>query len=238
MTQLHFRYGTMNSAKTASLLMMAYTYESKQNHDNRVCVMKPMLDTRFGSDYVASRAGLRRKADVLLSPSAPAACVEQAFEEFELRSSMPTAVVLVDECQFLSVADVEALRRIALRVNVFCYGLRTDYRGYFFPGSRRLMELADTIEEIKTTCTSCAHKAVITAKFFVNNTGEHQFIAEGSDEPDLGAEDKYTALCYACWHARTRQVPMPTAATAATAAPARASGGVDDPDTPGTCSDL
>lgn len=201
MPQLHYRYGTMNSAKTASLLMMAYTYESKPNHHNRVCVMKPHIDTRFGSEFVASRMGLRRKADVVLDSTT---CAEAAFKQFEAAdSSAPVAVVLVDECQFLTVEHVEAFRRIALRVNVFCFGLRTDYRGYLFPGSRRLMELADTIEEVKTTCTMCAHKAIITAKFFVNAVGKHEFIVNGSDQPDLGAEDKYTALCFSCWHQAT-----------------------------------
>lgn len=198
MPKLVFRYGTMNSAKTANLLMMAYNYESKRSS---VCVVKPKLDVRFGDDWVASRIGLRRHADVLVEPDT---CVESAIVSFQKEHDIAQlAAVLVDECQFLSKAHVEALRRVALTVNVFCFGLRTDYRSYLFEGSRRLMELADTIEEVKTTCTSCMHKAVITAKFEISNSGEQRLIVDGSAEVDLGAEEKYTSLCFRCWYGRT-----------------------------------
>lgn len=235
MPQLHYRYGTMNSAKTASLLMMANAYGAKANLFSRVCIIKPQVDTRFGNDFVASRVGVQRRADIVLGENA---CALDAVRTFEARvPDTPLAVVLVDECQFLTAAHVEALRLVALRVNVFCFGLRTDYRGYLFPGSRRLLELADTIEELKTTCTLCPHKAVITAKFYVDEEGRRRIIREGSDQPDLGAEEKYTALCFACWNEQSISAqtppPPPTAAVAA-AAP---SGAAHGPDTPGTCSE-
>lgn len=198
MPKLVFRYGTMNSAKTANLLMMAYNYESKRSH---VCVVKPQIDDRFGSNFVTSRVGLQRQADVVLTDDM---CVESAIQRFQDENGMGhLAAVLVDECQFLRASHVEALRRVALHVNVFCFGLRTDYRSFLFEGSRRLMELADTIEEVKTTCTSCMHKAVITAKFELNNAGQQRFLVDGSAQVDLGAEEKYTSLCFKCWHEKT-----------------------------------
>lgn len=196
MPKLYFRYGTMNSAKTANLLMMVHNYESKRS---RVCVIKPSVDVRFGNEFVASRAGMQRKADILLEPDT---CVEAAFRAFEQDGPVVHAV-LVDECQFLTSQHVEALRLIALRINVFCFGLRTDYRSVLFEGSKRLLELADCIDEVKTTCAHCVHKAVITAKFQIDENQVVHFIVQGSDQPDLGAEDKYTSLCYACWHKRT-----------------------------------
>lgn len=196
MPKLYFRYGTMNSAKTANLLMMVHNYEGKRS---RVCVMKPCIDVRFGGEFVASRVGLERKADILLEATSDVAA---AFRAFEAQGSAVHAV-LVDECQFLTAQHVEALRAIALRINVFCFGLRTDYRSFLFEGSKRLLELADCIEEVKTTCTACTHKAVITAKFHLDEHGNQRVVAEGSDQPDLGAEEKYTSLCFACWRKKT-----------------------------------
>lgn len=197
MPKLYFRYGTMNSAKTANLLMMVHNYEGKRS---RVCVIKPCIDVRFGGEFVTSRVGLQRKADILLGDTT---CVDTAFRTFEQQGPVVHAV-LVDECQFLTARHVEALRTIALRINVFCFGLRTDYRSFLFEGSKRLLELADCIEEVKTTCTTCTHKAVITAKFQLDEHGEQHFVVEGSDQPDLGAEEKYTSLCFGCWRKKTQ----------------------------------
>lgn len=196
MPSLVFRYGTMNSAKTANLLMMAFNYESKQS---RVCVIKPWLDTRFGTCMVTSRVGMERRADVVLGEKS---CVEAEVRAFQAADKdRPLAAVLVDECQFLSAAHVDALRRLTQFVNVFCFGLRTDYTSSLFEGSRRLMEIADTIEEVKTTCTACQKKAVITAKFEIDNAGRHRYVRGGSAQLDLGAEEKYTSLCFWCWDA-------------------------------------
>lgn len=228
MPQLVFRYGTMNSAKTANLLMMAYNYESKRSS---VCVVKPKVDSRFGDAFVASRIGLQRAADVLLCADT---CVESAIREFQTRHGVATlSAVLVDECQFLTAAHVEGLRRVALEVNVFCFGLRTDYRSVLFEGSRRLMELADTIEEVKTTCTSCTRKAVITAKFETDNAGTQRVLVGGSPQVDLGAEEKYTSLCFRCWHSK---ISRPVSALLAVGV-VDVAGGAADPGTWGTCSD-
>jgi len=113
----------------------------------KIVVIKPGFDDRYGVQEVASRAGLHRPAHIVLSESQK---LDQAdFDQVQC--------VLVDEVQFLSVAHVEQLRDITdqLGIPVICYGLRTDFRSQLFKGSRRLMELADSIEEIKTTCHRC-----------------------------------------------------------------------------------
>ena len=107
--------------------------------------------------------------------------------------------ILVDEAQFLSESNVEELRKLTNEIPVICYGLRTDYRSQLFPGSKRLLELADTIEEIKTICIQCKNKAIINCKFSTENNRQI-FIKSGSDKPDIGAEDKYKPLCWKCWH--------------------------------------
>ncbi len=192
MPKLYFRYGSMNSAKTANMLMMAFNYESKRQ---QVVLVKPRLDNRFGeAALVVSRVGLSRDADLLVGTETDLLlAITSAFDVTSL------GCVLVDEAQFLKPAHVEQLRHLASSVNVFCYGLSTDYRGYLFPGSKRLFELADTIEETKTSCTQCPAKATINAKFSVVN-GVREVVKEGSTEPDLGSEDKYAALCWQCWN--------------------------------------
>ena len=182
MPKLSFRYGVMNSAKTAELLMMVHNMESK---GKSVLVIKPGVDTR--DTRIQSRLGMTRIPDVF------------AFEDTNLRTIMPDwhniSAIFVDEAQFLTSAHVDELRELAMAVNVFCYGLRTDYRGVLFPGSKRLMELADTVEEVRSPCKFCESKAIITAKF-----QDDRIIRDGNGAVDVGAEEKYMAMCWKCWH--------------------------------------
>ena len=106
--------------------------------------------------------------------------------------------MLVDEAQFLSEKNVEALRALTKQIPVICYGLRTDYRSRLFTGSKRLLELADVIEEIKTICVKCDRKAIINSKFYTDNVNRI-IVRDGSEEPDLGAEEKYQPMCWKCW---------------------------------------
>jgi thymidine kinase len=110
------------------------------------------------------------------------------------------ACLFVDESNFLTPEHVDQLREITLRVPVICYGLRTDYKTNLFPGSKRLMELADAIEEVKTICMLCNSKAIINARYTQKEGCALTIIREGSDDIDLGAEDKYVSLCWNCWH--------------------------------------
>jgi thymidine kinase len=179
MAKLYFRHGAMSSAKTLNLLAAAHSYEMQAK---KVKVMKPQLDVRFGEGTIQSRAGLDRKADQLLH-------VNSTFPEDSLQG---ISCILVDEAQFLHPCVVERLRDVATYQNipVICYGLRTDFRSRLFPGSQRLLELADTIEEVKTTCSLCNKKATMNMKS-----------VEGTATMDgptvcLGADEMYAPTCY------------------------------------------
>eukprot|EP00931_Biecheleriopsis_adriatica_P004961 TRINITY_DN106541_c0_g1_i1.p1 TRINITY_DN106541_c0_g1~~TRINITY_DN106541_c0_g1_i1.p1 ORF type:complete len:256 (-),score=68.11 TRINITY_DN106541_c0_g1_i1:30-797(-) len=179
MAKLYFRHGAMSSAKTLNLLAAAHSYECQSK---KVVVMKPQLDTRFGAAKVQSRTGLERQADVLLT-------AESTFPAETLKG---VACILVDEAQFLSPCVVDRLRNVATThcIPVICYGLRTDFRSRLFPGSQRLLELADTIEEVKTTCAFCNRKAIMNLKSVDG--------AATMDGPTvcLGAEEMYAPACY------------------------------------------
>lgn len=162
MPKLYFIHGPMNSSKTANLLMVAYNYKTQ---GKKVILMKPFIDNRFGEQIIKSRAVQEMTADILIMPRR---------RVFELPNDINC--VLVDEAQFLTPVNVEGLRNLSQHVTVICYGLRTDYRSYLFPGSKRLLELADTIEEIKTICVNCDRKAIINAKFFYHSV---YIISEG-----------------------------------------------------------
>jgi len=188
MPKLYFRHGTMNSSKTANLLMVSHNYRSQ---GKKVILIKPAIDTRFGKNTIDSRAVQGVQADMIITPQTA---------EFSIPED--THCVLVDEAQFLSEKNVKGLRELTLNVPVICYGLRTDYRTRLFPGSKRLLELADTIEEIKTVCVQCDRKATINAKFYLEFYPEHRkvIVRDGSEEPDLGTEDKYQPMCWKCWN--------------------------------------
>src|SRR5262245_22954465 len=138
MAKLYVRHGTMGSAKTMNLLAVAHNYRSQ---GKRVMLLKPLCDTRFSEKTIVSRSGLSIDADRRLSR-------DSALEPADFEGM---SCVLVDEAQFLSAAVVEQLRGLTLRpgVPVICYGLRTDFQSRLFEGSKRLLELADSIEEIK-----------------------------------------------------------------------------------------
>ena len=184
MRKLYFRHGTVGSAKTLNLLAVAHNYERQ---GRRVVVAKPALDTRDGPRRVESRAGLGRDADLVIGGTGD---VEAFFG-----SRRDAACVLVDEAQFLGTDVVDELRALTADpgVPVICYGLRTDFRGRLFDGSRRLLELADSIEEVKTTCARCDRKATMNLKTVAGRpvwTGE---------PVELGGDELYTAVCWEHW---------------------------------------
>ena len=153
MAKLYFRHGAMDSAKTMNLLAVAHNYRKQ---GKRVVLLKPQLDDRFGRGRIASRSGLEADADMLV----------EADTVFDLEAFRGVDCVLVDEAQFLAPSIIEQLRMMSLVLDmpVICYGLRTDFRTESFPGARRLMELADSIEEIKVTCQFCGRKAVFNLR--------------------------------------------------------------------------
>lgn len=182
MAKLYFRHGTVGSAKTLNLLAVAHNY---RNQGKKVLLMKPDLDTRFGKERIKSRAGLEMQADVLI----------ENIDSMRKIDYSEVHCVLVDEAQFLSAPVIEELRRITLDygIPVLCYGLRTDFKSFLFEGSRRLMELADSIEEVKATCHYCDRKSIMNLKH-VNGVATNE-----GPSVDLGAEEKYFPTCYKCY---------------------------------------
>lgn len=199
MGKLVFRYGAMNAAKSASVCMMAHNYRSK---DLSVLVLKTTMPSRWGeaADAVHSRTNLSVTADVVIDASTDV--FAHLYNDLVPQSKYHC--LLVDECQFLTATQVEALRTLAQHVNIYCYGLRTHFLSRAFEGSMRLLELADTIEEIKTPCSHCPRKAIINAKFRDVN-GKRMYVKTGNDIIDIGAEDKYAALCWTCFLSQTRE---------------------------------
>ncbi len=185
MSKMYFRYGAVSSAKTLNLLAVAHQYERQ---GKRVVVMKPATDTRYGPRDVVSQAGLERVADLIVADDArldPA-----AFDG--------AACILVDEAQFLSPTVVDQLRELTrtIDVPVIAYGLRTDFHSRLFDGSRRLLEVADSIEEVKTTCAFCNRKAVFNLKL-VDGRGTDE-----GPSVELGGYELYRGVCYAHYRER------------------------------------
>ena len=185
MAKLYFKYGAMGSSKTAQALITKYNYEE---NDMSVWLIKPSADTRDGADILRSRIGLEAKVEVI-SPE------KDIFQLFSHTRAGNCDVVIVDECQFLMPEQIDQLRAIVNEhaVPVLCFGLRTDFQTKLFPGSLRLMELADVIEEIKTMC-DCGAKAIINAR--IDGDG---FIVTQGQQVVLGGNDSYIAMCHRCY---------------------------------------
>ena len=184
MAKLYFKYGAMGSSKTAPALITKYNYEE---NDMSVWLLKPSTDTRDGAATVRSRIGLEANAQI----AAPDTDVYALFKDTRADRCN---VVIVDECQFMTPEQIDQLRAIVddFGVPVLCFGLRTDFQTKLFPGSLRLMEVADAIQEIKTIC-DCGAKATVNARI---NDG---FIVTEGAQVVLGGNDSYIAMCHRCY---------------------------------------
>lgn len=186
--KLYFRYGTMGSAKTALLLTTAYNFEER---GMRYVCLKPVIDTREGSNVIRSRIGIERECKWIHADTDLYLLAQEMFES----SMCVIDWFLIDEAQFLTAAQVDQLARVVddYGSNVICYGLRTDFRTKMFEGSMRLFEIADTIDEIKSTC-SCGRKTIVNAR--IGSNGD--FVNEGA-QVEIGGDDRYMAVCRKCW---------------------------------------
>ena len=186
--KLYFRYGTMGSAKTAMLLTTAYNFEERGMA--YVC-LKPVVDTREKKNVIRSRIGIERECKWIYPETD---LYEMVKEFFEQTLSVPDWI-LVDEAQFLTEPQVDQLAQVVddYGCNVMCYGLRTDFQTRLFEGSRRLFEIADSIEEVKSTC-NCGRKTIVNAR--IDSNGE--IITEG-EQVEIGGNDRYIAVCRKCW---------------------------------------
>ena len=177
MAKLYFRYGAMGSSKTANAVMVQYNYRER---GQQVLMLKPKLENRDGATIVRSRCGL--EAQCRFVEELPGLCLDGIV------------CVIVDEAHFLTGAQVRMLVDIVDErdIPVICYGLRTDFRGELFEGSRELLCWADTIEEIKTVCW-CGRKATFNAR-----VQDGRIVREG-EQILLGGNSQYISLCRKHW---------------------------------------
>lgn len=189
MAKLYFKYGAMGSSKTAQALITRFNY---MELGMKVWLIKPSTDTRDGEDIMKSRIGLEARAQVI----APDMDIR---EEYRRQGSYD--VIIADEAQFFTPQQIEQLRALVDEEDlpVLCFGLRTDFLTRLFPGSQRLMELADSLTEIKTVC-ACGRKATVNAR--IDESG--RVITQGS-QVFLGGNDSYAAMCHKCWKQRIKE---------------------------------
>jgi len=190
--KLYFYYGTMASAKTLRLLTTAYNFEE---NNIKIMVMKPSQDTRDGDGVIKSRVGLVRKC-TMIQPDADLFLAVEHYNTQMLSHFSKLEWVLVDEAQFLSEKQVDQLAKVVdvLGISVMCYGLRTDFQSHLFPGSKRLLELADEINEVKASC-KCGRKTNINARIDKNG-----HVITAGDQVMVGGDDLYRPLCRKCWY--------------------------------------
>ena len=192
MAKLYFRYGAMNSGKSTSLLQAAYNYEER---GHQVLLAKPGVDTKAGRK-IHSRLGVDRSVDYVIGADDDAYSLLQTNrEQVQRETGRDVSCLLVDEAQFLSARQVNDLLRVAVLdgIPVICYGIRTDFRTAAFPGSQRLLEIAHSLEELKTICR-CGRKAVFNARL-----ADGTFIFDGDQVAIDGTEVTYESMCAACY---------------------------------------
>ncbi len=185
MAKLYFKYGAMGSSKTAQALITKYNYEE---NDMKVWLIKPSADTRDGAQVLRSRIGLEAQVEVMIPG-------QNIYDCYAAKHDGRCNAVIVDECQFMTPEQIDQLRAIVddFHVPVMCFGLRTDFQTKLFLGSRRLMEVADTIQEIKTIC-DCSAKATVNARIDADG-----YIITQGEQVVLGGNDSYIAMCHRCW---------------------------------------
>ena len=186
MAKLYFRHGAMNCGKSTALIQVAYKYEER---GSKVLIVKPSIDSK-AADNVTSRLGFGRKVDLLVSPT------DNLREEF-LKIGQGVGCLLIDEAQFLSREQVEQALAIAVLddVPVIAYGIRTDFRTAGFPGSTRLLEIAHSLEELKTICR-CGRKAMFNAR-----KGASGYVFDGDQVAIDSVDASYESLCANCYMA-------------------------------------
>ena len=185
MAKLYFKYGVMGASKSAQALITKFNYEE---NNNKVLLLKPAVDTRDGKTVIKSRIGMEADAIAI-----------ENFDDIYFNYSIGRYgenfnVIICDESQFFTPKHIEQLKKITLEKNVpvICYGLLSDFQTNLFPGSKRLVELADSLQEIKMVC-GCGAKATVNARFIDGK------IALDGEQIVLGGNDSYKGMCYRCF---------------------------------------
>ncbi len=192
MAKLFFHYSAMNAGKTTSLLQVAYNYRER---DMRPYLLLPEFDSRSGFGIIGSRIGISAEARTYRYTDNLLDVIEEAHHQD------PIACVLIDEAQFLTPSQVDQLSFVVdtLKIPVMCYGLRTDFQGELFPGSARLLALADEIREIKTICW-CGKKATMVLR--VDDQGK---VVSQGDKIQIGGNAHYHSVCRKHWRKQIYQ---------------------------------
>ena len=204
MSKLYFKFGAMGSSKTANALMTRFNYLEK-NHS--VWLIKPQTDTR--DDYVDENGNIVTVVKSRIGLSAPAGVIKESddisllfktamadiVENDEVVKTNKIDAIICDESQFFSEEQIDQLKYISENENipVICFGLRSDFRTKLFPGSKRLFEIADSINEVKSVC-ECGKKAIVNARF----DGNGNIVTDGA-QVDIGGNEKYKSMCWSCW---------------------------------------
>jgi thymidine kinase len=183
MAKLIFRYGAMGASKTVNALMVAFNYKERNQF---ALVLKPEIDSREGTNIIRSRCGIQSKVELIKD--------SDNILDLLSKHSKKVDCVIVDESQFLSKKQIEQLTEIVddHNIPVICYGLRVDFKGDFFEGSKWLMCWADTIEEIKTICW-CGKKATFNARL------EDGKVIKHGEKIQIGGNETYISLCRKHW---------------------------------------
>ncbi len=187
MAKLYFRYGAMNCGKTTALIQVAYNYEEQ---GMKVLILKPAIDSK-GADTVVSRIGASRKVDIIANRT-----MDIATEVRTHNSDGKIRCVLIDEAQFLTAEQIDQILDLTItdKIPVMAYGLRSDFQTLAFPGTKRLFEVAHSVEELKTICR-CGKKALFNARKV-----DKQFVFEGSQVAIDGEHSvEYESLCASCY---------------------------------------
>ena len=189
MAKLYFKFGAMGSSKSAQALITRFNYEEL---GMTVWLIKPSTDTRDGTDIIRSRIGLEAHAQVITP--------EQNIVD-EYHKVGRHDVIIADEAQFFTPEQIDQLRELVddEDLPVLCFGLRTDFLTRFFPGAQRLMELSDSLTEIKTVC-ACGRKATVNARL----DADGKVVTQG-DQVFLGGNDSYIAMCHKCWKRKIKE---------------------------------
>ncbi|MCM1533922.1 MAG: thymidine kinase [Corallococcus sp.] len=186
MPRLYFKYGTMGSSKSAQALMCKFNYEQK---GMKVMLVKPSLDTRGDDDgkvQVRSRIGLVADCETITAQES----FTDLFDSFKAKNGCDC--IIVDEAQFCTSKQVDELKQLTLFVPVLCYGLMNDFRCRLFEGSKRLVELADSLQEIKSVCR-CGRKSTVNARFINGKC------VDDGPVVFIGGDESYENMCYWCW---------------------------------------
>lgn len=192
MAKLYFSYSAMNAGKSTVLLQASHNYHERGMH---TLLLTASLDGRYGQGQITSRIGLSSAAHMFDDSTDMADLIEREHQVTTLHC------ILVDEAQFLSEDQVWQLADVADRLDipVMCYGLRTDFQGNLFPGSARLLAIADNLREIRTIC-HCGRKATMV----VRQDDKGQVLKSGA-QVEIGGNEKYVSLCRLHWKAAMQE---------------------------------